>query len=289
MEIVHSINEVREKIKNIKLSDKKVGFVPTMGFLHQGHLSLVEISKEETQYQVMSIFVNKTQFNDTKDFDSYPKDLERDFELAKDVGVDLMFVPNDKEMYQNNLVYVDIDGLTETLCGATRPGHFRGVLTVVSKLFNIVQPDVSVFGQKDIQQAICIDKMVNDLNFQTKMVIASTKREEDGLAMSSRNKLLTSEERKNSVAVYKSLKLTEELLKSGERDCSKIINSIQDIQKLYHAGKVDYISFVDYNTLSVIDKITGKAILALAVYFGQPRLIDNMIIDFENGDVRCIY
>lgn len=289
MEIVHTIQEIREKIKKVKLSDQKVGFVPTMGFLHQGHLGLVEISKKETQYQVMSIFVNKTQFNDPKDFDSYPKDLKRDFELAEGVGVDLVFVPDDSEMYQNNLVYVDINDLTETLCGATRPGHYRGVLTVVSKLFNIVQPDVSVFGQKDIQQAICIEKMINDLNFPTKMIIAPIKREEDGLAMSSRNKLLKKDERKNSVSIYNSLKLAEDLLKKGERNCPKIVDQIEKILKENNCGKIDYISFVDYEALSEIKTIAAKCILAVAVFFGQPRLIDNMVIDFDGGDVRCTY
>lgn len=190
MDIVKNIHEVREKVGAARRQGKRIGFVPTMGYLHEGHLGLVRESAKSTQYQVMSIFVNRIQFNDPKDFATYPKDLERDFDLARSAGVDLMFVPDEGEMYRDNLTYVDVKTLTDNLCGAHRPGHFRGVFTVVSKLFNIVQPDVSVFGQKDIQQVVSIQKMTRDLDFPIEIVIAPIIRENDGLAMSSRNKHL---------------------------------------------------------------------------------------------------
>ena len=173
MIIANTIAELRKETAKARAAGKRIGFVPTMGYLHEGHLSLVEISKRQSDYQVMSIFVNKIQFNDRKDYDSYPRELERDFAMARAAGVDLMFTPDDGEMYHDQLTFVDVESLTGHLCGAHRPGHFRGVYTVVSKLFNIVQPDVSVFGQKDIQQAATIEKMVADLNFPVKMVIGS--------------------------------------------------------------------------------------------------------------------
>jgi len=289
MEIVHTIHEIRDRVKQIKLQDRKVGFVPTMGYLHRGHLSLVEISKKLSQFQVMSIFVNKMQFNDPKDYANYPTDLKKDSAMAEEVGVDLLFIPDDAEMYKNNLVYVDIDALGQNLCGAPRAGHFRGVLTVVSKLFNIVQPDVSVFGQKDIQQAVCIQKMVNDLNFPIKIVIAPTRREEDGLAMSSRNKHLKKDERANAACIYRGLQKAEAILKAGERSSQAVIHVIEEEIRKGNPGSIDYISVVRYDDLSLAESIDGKSVIAVAAYFGTPRLIDNMIIDFEDGRVRCIY
>jgi len=191
MHVAKTIKDVRDHVAAARKSGKRIGFVPTMGYLHEGHLSLVAESKKHAEYQVMSIFVNRIQFNDPRDFDKYPIDLDRDYRLAEGAGVDLVFVPDEREMYKNRLTYVDVDLLTEHLCGAHRPGHFRGVYTVVSKLFNIVQPDVSVFGQKDIQQAVSIEKMVADLDFPIRIIIAPTVREMDGLAMSSRNARLS--------------------------------------------------------------------------------------------------
>jgi pantoate--beta-alanine ligase len=289
MEIVYTIHEIRDRVKQIKLQDRKVGFVPTMGYLHRGHLSLVEISKKLSQFQVMSVFVNKMQFNDPKDYANYPTDLKKDSAMAEEVGVDLLFIPDDAEMYRNNLVYVDIDALGQNLCGAHRAGHFRGVLTVVSKLFNIVQPDVSVFGQKDIQQAVCIQKMVNDLNFPIKIVIAPTRREEDGLAMSSRNKHLNKDERANAAYIYRGLQKAEAILKAGERSSQAVIHVIEEEIRKGNPGSIDYISVVRYDDLSLAESIDGKSVIAVAAYFGTPRLIDNMIIDFEDGRVRCIY
>lgn len=289
MKIVNTINEVRTYVSEARKSGKRVGFVPTMGFLHRGHISLVEESKKHADYQVMSIFVNRIQFNDPKDFANYPKDLERDFNLARTAGVDLMFVPDDKEMYRNNLTFVDVDILTKNLCGAHRPGHFRGVFTVVNKLFNIIQPDVSVFGQKDIQQAVSIEKMTTDLDFPVKIIIAPTVREEDGLAMSSRNKHLNPDERKHALAISRSLNKARELIRTGERKSAAIIAAMKKIIEESNPTKIDYISVVKYGDLEFIEAITEKSVIAAAAFYGSTRLIDNMIVEIDSGDCRCIY
>ncbi|MCL2154275.1 MAG: pantoate--beta-alanine ligase, partial [Leptospirales bacterium] len=199
MKIVHNIDDVRDKVRKFKMADKRIGFVPTMGYLHKGHISLVDIAKENSDFIVMSIFVNKLQFNDINDFNNYPKDIEQDIIAAENNGIDLLFMPDDSVMYQNNLTTVNVDVLTDNLCGAYRAGHFEGVFTVVSKLFNIVQPDVAVFGQKDIQQAVSIEKMVYDLNFPIDIIIAPIVRESSGLAMSSRNKNLSEKHRSDAL------------------------------------------------------------------------------------------
>lgn len=289
MQVVHTISEVRDHVARARKEGKRIGFVPTMGFLHRGHLSLVEESKRHTEYQVMSIFVNRIQFNDPKDFANYPKDLERDFDLARGAGVDLIFVPDDGEMYRNNLTFVDVEILTKNLCGAHRPGHFRGVYTVVSKLFNIVQPDVSVFGQKDIQQAVSIEKMTEDLNFPLRIIIAHTVREDDGLAMSSRNKRLSPDERKRAVAISRALKSAEDLMRTGERSVRAITIAMVNIINESNPKKIDYISAVRYRDLELADTITEKSVIAAAVFYGDTRLIDNMIVEIDGGAVRCIY
>lgn len=289
MKVVHTIREVRDHVSRVRREGKLIGFVPTMGFLHQGHLSLVEESKKHTGYQVMSIFVNRIQFNDPKDFANYPKDLERDFDLARSAGVDLIFVPDEGEIYRNNLTFVDVEVLPKNLCGAHRPGHFRGVYTVVSKLFNIVQPDVSVFGQKDIQQAVSIEKMTADLNFPLRIIIAPTVREDDGLAMSSRNKRLSPDERKRAVAISRALKRAEELLRSGERSVRAITAAMTGIINESDPKTIDYISAVRYRDLELVDSITEKSVIAAAVFYGETRLIDNMIVELEGGTARCIY
>lgn len=289
MDIVHTIDEVRERVSAAKRAEKTVGFVPTMGYLHEGHLSLVRASKQYSDYQVMSIFVNRIQFNDKADFDSYPVDLERDFALAREVGINLMFVPDDKEIYRDHLTYVDVDKITEHLCGDSRPGHFRGVFTVVSKLFNIVLPDISAFGQKDIQQAIAIEKMTSDLNFPVTIIIAPTIREADGLAMSSRNKHLNPEDRKNAVAIYKSLEKAEKLIHSGEEKGKVIRKAMQETIEGGNPATIDYISLVNYHNLQLIDELADKSVIAVAAFFGETRLIDNMIIERKDGGFTCTY
>ncbi|MBP7736791.1 MAG: pantoate--beta-alanine ligase [Spirochaetes bacterium] len=289
MQVVHTIQEVREHVARARSGGKRIGFVPTMGYLHRGHLSLVEESKKHSQYQVMSIFVNRIQFNDPKDFDSYPVDLERDFDLARGAGADLIFVPGEGEMYRDNLTFVDVEVLPKNLCGAHRPGHFRGVYTVVSKLFNIVQPDVSVFGQKDIQQAVSIEKMTADLNFPVRIIIAPTVREDDGLAMSSRNKRLSPDERTRAVAISRALKRAEELMKSGERSARALTKAMTAVIDESSPTKIDYISVVRYRDLELVDAVAEKSVIAAAVFYGETRLIDNMIIEFEGGVTRCVY
>ena len=289
MESVRTIEELRTIINKKKKEGKKIGFVPTMGFLHDGHLSLIEISKKHSDFQVMSIFVNKIQFNDKSDYENYPREIERDLKLARGAGIDVVFLPDDSEMYNNRLTYVDMMTLTDNLCGAHRPGHFKGVFTVVAKLFNIVQPDVSVFGQKDIQQAISIEKMVFDLNFPIKIIIAPTIREKEGLAMSSRNKHLSNDERKRALCIYESLKAAEELIASGEINVSVIISEIKKIINKGKPEKVDYISITSYDDLQPVDRIEGKSVIAVAAFYGSTRLIDNMIVERIGKDFKCIY
>ncbi len=289
MRVVSKIDEVRSIIEDAKKNNLLIGFVPTMGFLHKGHLSLVAESKKHTQFQVMSIFVNKIQFNNMNDYNTYPRDLENDFDLAEKNGVDLIFLPDDDEMYGNHLTTVHLDRLTDNLCGACRPGHFDGVFTVVSKLFNIIQPHVAVFGQKDIQQAVSIQKMVYDLNFPVKIIMGPIIREDSGLAMSSRNKHLSREKREDALVIYKGLKRAEQLLLNGERDSKIIINEIEKIILKGRPDKIDYISAVRFSDLSFLDTIGEKAVIAVAAFFGDTRLIDNMVIEYERGRIKCVF
>ncbi|HDP80946.1 MAG TPA: pantoate--beta-alanine ligase [Spirochaetes bacterium] len=289
MEITHTIEDTREKIKQARTAGRKIGFVPTMGYLHRGHLSLVEEARKLADYQVMSIFVNRIQFNDPRDFDTYPRDLERDFAMARDAGVDLMFVPDDREMYRNPLTCVDMETLPEHLCGAARPGHFRGVFTVVSKLFNIVQPDCAVFGQKDIQQAVSIEKMTVDLNFPVRVVIAPTVREEDGLAMSSRNKRLSPEERSRATVIFRGLEAARGLISGGEKSAAVLLGMLREVIESGRPRAIDYTEMVDYETLQPADALGEKSVIAAAVFFGNTRLIDNMLILREGPGYRCVY
>lgn len=289
METTHTIEEVRLIVRSARAEGKTIGFVPTMGYLHRGHISLVEESKKLSGFQVMSIFVNKIQFNDPKDFSNYPRDLERDLAIAREAGVDLVFIPNDDEMYRDQRTSVDVEILTDHLCGAHRPGHFRGVFTVVSKLFNIVLPDVAVFGQKDIQQAVGLEKMVADLNFPLKIVIAPTMREDDGLAMSSRNKHLGAGERQRALCIHRALGRAAEMIASGERSASKIEKAVGAVLAEGSPDKIDYASVVRYGDLQPADGIRQKSVLAVAAFFGSTRLIDNMIIDERDGEFACMY
>lgn len=287
MEVVRTIGQAREILRTARKKDMRIGFVPTMGYLHRGHTSLVDEAKKVSDFQVMSIFVNKIQFNDPKDFSSYPRDLERDFDYAKGAGVDMIFLPDDSEMYNNHLTSVDVATLTDNLCGAHRPGHFRGVFTVVSKLFNIIQPDVAVFGQKDIQQAISIQKMVTDLNFPVTIIIAPIIREGDGLAMSSRNKHLSSDQRTRALALSSGLKTAERLITGGETSGDTILSAVRGIIEEGRPDSIDYVSLVNYHTLQPIDAISDTCVIAVAAFFGATRLIDNMIITHDHGRPVC--
>ena len=279
MERITTIKDIRARIKELKLSGRTIGFVPTMGYLHEGHLSLVDEAKKHSDIIVMSIFVNPTQFGPNEDLDSYPRDIERDEFLAKSRGVDIVFYPDTKEMYPGiTLTWVNVEKITKVLCGASREGHFKGVTTVVTKLFNIVKPDIAVFGQKDAQQAAVITKMVEDLNADIKIIVAPIVREADGLAMSSRNVRLTEEQRKNALVLSRSLFEIEDGLKTGEELKSLLVKAIKNISSTPGA-ELEYLEARTYPDLELTDVIKGKTVIAVAVRFGDVRLIDNILLD----------
>lgn len=282
MMIVHTIQEVRAYVREQRLAGKTVGYVPTMGFLHQGHLSLIEAAKEQCDVAVMSIFVNPLQFGPNEDFDRYPRDLERDAALAAQAGIDLIFAPSVDEMYPagngKSLTHVDVEQVTTGLCGASRPGHFQGVSTVVTKLFNIVLPDRAFFGMKDAQQVAVIQQMVYDLNLPVEIVPCPTVREADGLAMSSRNVFLTDEERAQALVLSRSLRAAQELVARGERDVAAIVAAVRAEISGQPLAQIDYVELVQFRGLAPIQKIEEPALLALAVRFGKTRLIDNTVL-----------
>lgn len=287
MRIVTRSEDMQRLSLEYKREGKTVGFVPTMGYLHEGHTSLINIARKYTDVVVVSIFVNPIQFGPSEDYDRYPRDIERDKEILEKMGVDVMFYPSVDDMYPKGFTtYVEVKGLSDKLCGRYRPGHFRGVTTVVAKLFNIVMPDVAVFGEKDAQQAIIIKRMVRDLNFPVKIIVGPTVREPDGLAMSSRNEYLTEEERKVAPAIYQSLLLAKSLVEQGERDTSKIIAAMQEFLSKYDRIKVEYIEIVDKEELNPIERLEkGEALIAIAAYLGKARLIDNISVKVggDNG------
>ena len=263
--------------KRLKQQGKSIGLVPTMGYLHEGHLSLIRRSVKENDVTVASIFVNPAQFGPKEDFSRYPRDFRRDEGMLKAAGTDVIFYPNVNQMYpQPYYTYVDVEFLTGGLCGGSRPGHFRGVATVVTKLFNIVKPDVSYFGQKDAQQAAVISKMAEDLNMDLKIVEMPIVREKDGLAMSSRNTYLSPSERRDAAVLYKSLILAKKLIRNRERSPAVIIKRMKELINQKRSSKIDYIEIVDTGTLRSVKKIEGEVLIALAVYIGKTRLIDNM-------------
>lgn len=280
MKTIDNIPRMVTFSRMVKKEGKTIGFVPTMGYLHEGHLSLARTAKKLNDIVVMSIFVNPIQFGPNEDLDSYPRDLQRDEDLAATAGVDVIFYPSAKEMYPDGFAaYVNVEGLTDRLCGAKRPGHFKGVTTVVAKLFGIVKPDMAYFGQKDAQQAVVIKKMVEDLNMDVGIKVLPIAREKDGLAMSSRNKYLSDAERQDAAVLYRSLQAAELLIKGGEKNSKKIIQAIEAAIKAKPAVKIDYIAIVDPNDLRDVDTISGKALVALAVFVGKTRLIDNIIVE----------
>lgn len=280
MKVVQELPLLKRIIKGVKKNGLSIGFVPTMGFLHEGHLSLMRTAKAENDFMVMSIFVNPLQFGVGEDYEDYPRDLERDEKLARSAGCDLIFSPSAKEMYPAGYgTLVQVEKLTEGLCGASRPGHFIGVTTVVAKLFNLVSPDRAYFGQKDAQQAFVLRKMVQDLNMDLELIILPTRRESDGLAMSSRNKYLTPEQRKNSVVINESLKLAEGLADKGVRNVEEIKKAIYEKISKVKDVRIDYIEIVDTEKLLPLSEIKGQCLIATAVKFGNTRLIDNIILE----------
>ena len=281
MKIIGSVKELREAVKAEKRAGKSVGFVPTMGFLHDGHLSLVRAAKSDNELVVASIFVNPTQFGENEDLDAYPSDLEGDQTKLESEGVDILFYPTVDEMYPEGYsTYVNVEGdMTGILCGTSRPGHFKGVATVVTKLFNMVAPDKAYFGQKDAQQVAVIERMVRDLNMDLEIVPCPIHREADGLAMSSRNTYLSESERKDALVLSASLFEAKDKILAGEKKSANIIAGIVDKISSVDYAIIDYVEIVDALTLNRIETIEGDILIALAVKVGKPRLIDNLRLE----------
>jgi pantoate--beta-alanine ligase len=278
MKIINTPAEMQQMAQALRRAGKRIGFVPTMGYLHAGHLSLVQIARENADSVVASIFVNPAQFGPNEDLSKYPRDFERDEKLCREAGVDLLFYPTPENMYlPGHSIWVDELSLSGVLCGASRPGHFRGVCTVVAKLLNIVLPDFMVLGEKDAQQLRVLRRMVRDLNFPVEIIPGPTVREVDGLAMSSRNKYLTPVERKEAVCLFQSLETARTLFATGERSAGKIKAVICGmIEKT--SGQIDYIELVDSETLQPVEIVERQALIALAVKFSGARLIDNVVL-----------
>jgi len=276
------ISELREIIALEKKRGRVIALVPTMGYLHRGHLSLIERAKQTGAFVVLSVFVNPLQFGPNEDYSSYPRDLERDANLIEVAGVDVLFHPSFEEMYPRPMVtYVEVGQLDSVLCGAKRPGHFRGVATIVSKLFHIIQPDLAFFGQKDYQQYLVIQRMVSDLNFPIEICSVPIVREEDGLALSSRNVFLTSEQRQEAKVLSQSLNEAEACLRAGERSARVIENQLGEKITSHSHGIIDYVEVRDAKDLSEVTTIERSVLIALAVKFGSTRLIDNKVVEVD--------
>jgi len=286
MKIINTPEEMQKQARLLRQSGEYISFVPTMGFLHEGHLSLIRIAKEYADTVVVSIFVNPAQFGPNEDLAAYPRDFERDEKLCREAGADFLFYPTPENMYlDNHSIWLSEESLSTVLCGASRPGHFRGVCTVVAKLLNIVQPDFMVLGEKDAQQLRVLRRMVRDLNFSVKIIAAPTVREADGLAMSSRNKYLTPSERKEAVCLYQAMEKAKALFAGGERDAAKIKGAVRAAIEVT-SGRVDYIELVDDETLQPVETLENPALLALAVKFSGARLIDNTVLRQEDLQAR---
>ena len=278
MHVINTIADTRRILSQQREQKSSIGFVPTMGALHEGHLSLVDRSVRENDYTAISIFVNPLQFGPDEDLDAYPRTADADKRAAKNHGVDLVFHPSAKEILSEEmLTFVDVEQLQDNLCGTSRPGHFRGVCTIVTKLFNIIRPDRAYFGQKDIQQYIIIEKMVQDLNFDIDLVRCPIVREYDGLAMSSRNKYLNDKERKDAAILSRCIKEAVKMVENGERSTEIILSRLKDMINQVDTAQIDYVKIVDRN-MRDLETIKHGDILALAVYIGSTRLIDNHII-----------
>lgn len=276
MKIIKSIDELRENLKKAKFEGKSIGLVPTMGYLHEGHASLIRRARKDNDIVVVSDFVNPIQFGPNEDLLTYPRDLEADSKICEEIGVDYIFAPEASEMYQDRKVFVDIEDMSDHLCGAKRPGHFRGVLTVCSKLFNITGADRAYFGQKDAQQVAIIKKLVSDLNMPIEIIPCPIIREEDGLALSSRNTYLSKEERKAALCLSKAIFAGEKLAKEGG-SVEEVIGKMKEIIDSEELSKIDYISVVDLKTMEDASDFNGDRLVAIAVYIGKTRLIDNFI------------
>ncbi len=280
MRVVTSPQEMRSLVGEHRARGEAVGLVPTMGFFHAGHISLMRAAREENDCVVVSLFVNPAQFGPGEDLRDYPRDLARDVKMAGGVGVDYIFHPGVEDMYPRPyLSYVEVEGITEGLCGAARPGHFRGVATVVAKLFHIIPAHRAYFGLKDAQQVRVIQKMVEDLNFDVEIVVCPTVREEDGLAMSSRNIYLGEEERKAATSLYRSLQLAEQLVRGGERSAGAVTAAMRGLLEGEPLVRPEYVEVVDWQELRPVERLEGRILVALAARVGRARLIDNILLD----------
>jgi len=279
MVVIEDIASMKRYVLAVKSNGMTIGLVPTMGYFHEGHLMLMRMAKKISDHLIISLFVNPAQFGQGEDLDKYPKDMERDKTLARAVGVECIFAPSVEEMYPEGYsTYVNVENITNVLCGVSRPHHFRGVATIVAKLFNIIEPDIAVFGEKDFQQLAVIKQLVKDLNMNVRVVGHPTIREPDGLAMSSRNAYLRVDERKKSLILNKSLHLARNLFAEGVRDASKIRDSVKKMISSEEGCDIDYVEVVDPERLSPIRTIEDKALIALAVRIGSTRLIDNTVL-----------
>lgn len=282
MDVVTTSESLRAKVRKARATDKRIGFVPTMGALHQGHASLMQAAAGQCDYVVVSIFVNPTQFGPNEDLEAYPRSFSEDCALCDSERVDLVFAPSIEEMYgSSGLTWVQVDRLTETLCGTSRPGHFRGVTTVCTKLFNMAQPDRAFFGQKDAQQALVIERMVADLNMPLSVEICPAVREPDGLAVSSRNSYLNPEQRSQANCLYQALMTCETGIKQGIKNVDLLIDQMREVIGQAPEAKIDYASIVDNRTLRPVETIRDGVLVALAVYLGPARLIDNILVDAQ--------
>lgn len=289
VEVIKSVKIMHQRSATLKRSGERIGFVPTMGALHEGHLSLVDIARNRSEIVVMSVFVNPTQFAEGEDLEQYPRDFDRDLRFAQERDVDILFYPSAEDVYQDNFrTEVHVTGLSKLLCGTTRPEHFTGVTTVVAKLFNIVQPDEAYFGQKDAQQAILIQQMIRDLNFPIDIIVGPIVRESDGLALSSRNVYLSDDERKQAVSLSAALIKAKKTIESGERNSKFITREIRAVLSEQPDIKIDYIEIVELENLQPVEKIDGPVLVAIAAFVGTTRLIDNIIIDKNESNTLKI-
>lgn len=280
MRIITTINEMQSIVKRQKILSKSIGFVPTMGYLHDGHIQLMQTARENNEIVVLSIFVNPIQFGPNEDFDSYPRDFERDRAIALKQGVDYIFYPAVEEMYPKSLsVKAIVQARTDVLCGESRPGHFDGVTTVLTKLFNIISPDRVYFGMKDAQQVAVVEGLISDFNFPIELVPVDTVREEDGLAKSSRNVNLTAEERCCAPVLFESLLMARKMIEMGEESKEAILSSMTNLIENSTVGRIDYIEIYSFPELEAVKELSGKIIIALAVKFSKTRLIDNMVLN----------
>jgi len=281
MRIIKNIKEMQATSMGLLREGKTIGFVPTMGALHEGHLSLVRAAKKDNDIVVVSIFVNPLQFGPREDFERYPRDLEGDSEKLREEGVDILFFPDMREMYPSDFrTYVEVQGLSEKLCGAFRPGHFRGVATVVTKLFNIVKPSRAYFGAKDYQQTVIIKRLVNDLNMDIEVIVCPTVREPDGLAMSSRNLYLNPEERRAALVIYRTLQEVAGLIKKGEKNPEVLkMHALNALGSEPLVSSIDYAGIYDPESLEEVSEIKGRVLIAIALRIGQTRLIDNIMVE----------